>query len=1058
MRKKIRTITQVIAILLVFHSISTASTGKISGTVTDAGTGEALPGANVILVGEWLDNGEIIQTDVPMGASTDIDGFYYIINIKPGKYVFKAMMMGYETKQIANIVIESDRTVRVNFVLKSTILETEVVTVIAEKEVVKLDVSSSEQIISGEDAQKLPVSNIEGVLNLAAGVSVNAYNNEISIRGGGSDQVMAYLDGFSMKDEVFNVPFLSFNRTSINTITIKTGGFSAEYGDLRSGIIDVKTEDGGSNYSLAIDSRYAPPDYRYSGPHKYTEDKYWLMYGSNWSMDTTILHEKFPIPGIEGEQQYEFDGWNVYARKNFGTDSASSSAYLTPNQRREMWKYRHRGREEGNVHDHVIDATLSGPVPFVKNLNFMLSYRDQYDSYRHPAQRDHFGLQNGQLKLTYRINPSMSLTAMGMRSTQAGMGEIEAIGGNSAIIQRNGGLGNDLGANEKSIANIYTNTYHPLADIETKNFGLSFKHVLSKNTFYEVRASHMMVDYNFRHGVERDTTDKKFIDGEYYTVEDGDSLVLHGYWDEDIYVEKDTTFNAGDRVWCPGFWLDESPDGWLSYGSSVSQLDQTGRVDLNKGSTDTELSSGWTTNLRADITHQANKYHLIKAGLSFRKSKVSRNFEHIVDALNDDIYRLQYDEYPLYYAGYVEDRFEMEGITANFGVRADVFDANTDVLSPTDPFNSFFFADSFKNKYVDSLSTGESEVYVRLSPRIGISHPLTATSKIFFNYGHAYSSPKNVLRYGFRPKTEDDDRPLWVGNPNLKPYKTIQYELGYEQVLLRDYLIHGSIYMKDVSSQAVPGHGTEYHKYNGTTQDFYYTWENNHYQDIVGIDLTLYKRLGTYLTGWIRSEFIGIKNGKTGFSKRYVEGDPNGVNEGNQFSYPDDKMWEWKPALLINLDLHTPDNWGPTLLGIKPLSNWRINTVINWKAGDKFTFSPEMDPADHNNMQHVDHFMTDFYINKAFTLLDAKVTAYLDIHNLFNRDVLNIYALRNGNLTNANDELYRYYDSLKDDDRVGDYEASHIDRPDEIPGVNYISRYGGPVRIYFGLKFNFDWK
>jgi len=90
--------------------------------------------------------------------------------------------------------------------------------------------------------------------------------------------------------------------------------------------------------------------------------------------------------------------------------------------------------------------------------------------------------------------------------------------------------------------------------------------------------------------------------------------------------------------------------------------------------------------------------------------------------------------------------------------------------------------------------------------------------------------------------------------------------------------------------------------------------------------------------------------------------------------------------------------------------------------------------------------------------MDAKVTAYLDIHNLFNRDVLNIYALRNGNLTNANDELFRYYKSLKDDDRVGDYEASHIDRPDEIPGVNYISRYGGPVRIYFGLKFNFDWK
>jgi len=1052
MKRRYLIICSMIILLLLCFSISSfAATGKISGSIIDAETNEPLIGANVIIEGFWR-NGEIVKIDLLRGAATDGDGFYYIINIPSGSYVVKAMMMGYKSKQIVDVRVESGRTIKLDFALGQTVVEGEAVTVVAKKEVVKLDVSSSEQVISGAEVQNLPVNNVEDVLQLAAGVNVDGYNNEISIRGGGSDQVMAYLDGFSMKDEVFNVPFLSFNRTSIQNITIKTGGFSAEYGDLRSGIIDVETLGGASNYSLIIDSRYAPPDYRYSGPHKYTEDKYWLMYGSDWSMDSTILHEKFPIPGLEGEQKYEFDGWNVYARNNFGTDSASSTSYLTSNQRREMWKYRHRGRKEGNVHDHILDATLSGPVPFIDDFNFMFSFRDQYDSYRHPAQRNHFGLQNNQIKLTYRLNPSMQITAMGMQSLQSGMGAIESVGGNSAVIQRSGGLGKGDGEN------IYTNTYHPLADIKTQNLGLSFKHVLSKNTFYEIRASHMKVDYNFRHGAVRDTTDRKFIEGEYYTVAENDSMTLHGYWDGDVYIEKDTTFYSGDQVWCPGFWLDESPDGWLYYGSSVSQLDQTGHVNLNQGSQDTELSSGWSTNIRADITHQANKYHFIKAGLSYRKSKVSRNFEHVDDILNEKLYTLQYDEYPIYYAAYLQDRFEMEGITANFGVRADLFDANADILSPTDPFNGFFFADSFKNKYVDSLSTGKSDAYFRLSPRIGISHPLTLTSKIFFNYGHAYSSPKNALRYGFRPKSEDDDRPLWVGNPNLKPYKTIQYELGYEQVIFTNYLIHGSIYMKDVSAQAASGHGTEYHKYNGTTQDFYYTWENNHYQDIVGIDLTLYKRLGNYLTGWVRTEFVGVKDGKTGFSKRYLEGDPNGVDEGNQFSYPDDRMWEWKPALLINLDLHTPDNWGPTLMGIQPLSNWRINTVIDWKAGDKFTFSPEMDPSDHNNMQRIDHFMTDIYISKTFKVLDEKVTAYLDVHNLFNRKVLNTYALRNGNLTNANDELYRYYSSLQSGDRVGDYKASHIDRPDEIPGVNYISRYGGPMRIYFGLKFNFDWK
>ncbi len=1029
-----------------------ASSGKISGTVTDTNTGDPLPGANIILVGEWKDNGQIEPLKIPLGAATDVDGFYYIINVSPGRYVLEAMMIGYGTQRIVDVKVEAERTIKVTFTLNESILESEVVTVVAEKEVVKLDLASSEQIISGDEIQNLPINNIEDVLNLAAGVTVDGYNNEIKIRGGGSDQVMAYLDGFSMKDEVFNVPFLSFNKTSIKDITIKTGGFSAEYGDLRSGVIDVTTEDGGSNYSLSIDSRYSPADYRYSGPHKYTEDKYWLMYGSDWSMDSTKLSQKFPILGTN---ESEFEGWEVYARREFGKDSSS---YLTPNQRRQMWINRHGGREEGNVHDHVIDATLSGPVPYINDLNFMFSYRDQYDSYRHPAQRDHFGLQNAQLKLTYRINPSMQITAMGMRSTQSGMGEIESVGGNSAIVQRSGGLGKDLGGDEKSIANIYSNTYHPLADIETQNFGLSFKHVLSKDTYYDFKASHMSVDYNFRHGVERDTTNHKFIEGEYYTVEQGDTMSLNGYWDADTYITKDTTFVGGDQVWSPGFWIDETPNGWLPYGTSVSRLDQTGRVDLNKGSDNEEFSSGWSTNIRADFTHQANKYHLIKAGFSFRKSMVSRNFKHVDDILNEKLYRLKYEEFPIYYAAYLEDRFEMDDITANIGLRADVFDANSQVLSSEDPFNQFFYADSFRNKYVDKLTKTPSKKHFRLSPRIGISHPLTSTSKIFFNYGHAYNSPKNALRYGFRPKSEDDDRPLWVGNPNLKPYKTIQYELGYEQAFFGDYLIHSSIYMKDVSDQAKEGHGSEYHKYNGSTQDFYYTWENNHYQDIIGIDLTLYKRLGTYLTGWIRTEFLGDKDGQTGFSKYYIEGDPNGVDEGNQFAYPDDRMWEWKPTLLVNLDLHTPDNWGPVLMDFKPLSNWRINAVIDWKAGDEFTFSPNLDPADHNNMQRVDHFMTDIFISKSFTIMDSKVTAYLDVHNLFNRDILNPYALRTGNLTNPNDELYKYYDSLRDGDRVGDYKASHIVRPKEIPGINYISRYGGPIRLYFGFKFNFDWQ
>jgi len=856
--------------------------------------------------------------------------------------------------------------------------------------------------------------------------------------GGGPDQILTYLDGFSMKDEEFGVPFLSFNRTSIKEITIQKGGFLAEYGNLRSGVIDVVTETGGSNYSFNFDSRYAPPDYKYWGPNKYTEDKSYLIYGSGWSMDSTILNQKFPHPS-----DY-FEGWPSYSHRHLSDNDSTND--LSPNQRQELWNWRHRGREEGNLHDHIIDATLSGPVPGINNMTFMISYRDQYDAYAHPAFRDHFNLKNGQLKLMYRITPSIILTLMGMYSSESGMGVIEADGGNSAIIMRTNGGGT------------YANLNNPLADRTTQNWGVGFKHILSPKTFYEIRANHMRTEYDFRHGPVRDTTKVKFIEGEFYTIEDGDSLETSGYWDTELnkYITHDTTFYAGDQMWCPGFWVDETPEGWPPDGAGVAEYDQVGKYNLNEGSTSTERSSGWTTNIRADLTHQLDKYNLLKAGFLITESSISRDWDHTINAQNDEWYSVNYDENPAYYAAYLQDRLELEEFTANFGLRAEVFASNGDVLSPDDPFNDTFYELYFKDR-VDSLPKGESEKYFRLSPRIGISHPLSASSKIFFNYGHAYSSPRNSLRYSFRPKTYDWSRPIWIGNPNLQPYRTIQYELGFEQVLFTNYLINASLYYKDVRDQAKEGHGVEYHKYGGGSQDFYYTWENNQYDDIVGFEFTLYKRYGKFLSGWLQTEFMGHKEGEIGTPQRYLPGDPEAVSEFNTFSYPDDQLWEWQPGFLLNLDFHTPEGWGPDIFGGKFLGGWRLNLILNWKSGNQFTWNPTLDPSVYNNMQQVNHFMSDIFISKLFRPFGVELTAYMDIHNLINQEILNVGILR-GLQQDPSSEIYLYYNSLKEGDRVGDYEQSYIVRPAERPGEDYITRYGGPTRIYFGLRINFDWQ
>ncbi len=1015
-----------------------AASAKVSGTVKDAKTGELLPGANVIIEGVWR-NGKLNKLPMPRGAATDDEGFYYIINVSPEVYVLKAIMMGYVSKEITGVKVEFGRTINVNFDLEPTTIEGQEVTVTAQKEVVQLDVSSSETILSKSETQNLAVNDVQEIMNLTPGVSVNSYNNKINIRGGGSDQVMAYLDGFSMKDNVFNVPFLSYNRTSIEEITIQTGGFLAEYGDLRSGIINVHTTDGGSKYSVSFDSRYSPPGYKYTGPKRYTEDKYFLIYGSDvFSMDSVRIAQMFPLT------KDKFDGWVKFSEKAL-TDQDSTND-MSPDQRRELWRYRHRGRPEGERPDYIIDATVSGPmpghsIPFLgsafSKMNFMMSHRTKYDAYANPALRDHFSEKNTMIKLNYNISPAMRLTMLGMEANEWGMANTNRERGDDAYVMRSGGGGT------------YGNSVYPLGDIKTSNWGLNFVHTLSAKTFYEIRVSRMERAYNLRHGSVRDTTLVKNISGELYTIH-SDSLSVHGYWDpiSKHYVTKDTVLVRGDEIWCPPSSYDEAPDGWAVPGRAI--YDQVGKVNLNASAPDRDLSTGWSFVVRGDLTSQVSKYHQIKTGFYYNQNKIHRDWYEVRTPVEDRAIR--YNELPRYGALYFQDRVEIRGLVGNFGLRGEYFDANAKDYEPGNPFSDYFFIpDMWAN--LDSMTYGRSKKFYRLSPRLGISHPMTASSKIYFNYGHAYNAPNNTYRYGFLPNTYMTSPIEWWGNPNLKPEKTVQYELGYEQVLLNDFLVHTAIYYKDVTDEL----GWVYYQ-NVFSQDptrRYRTWDNKSYQDIIGWEFRLYKRVGTYLTGWLQTEFRGQKQGEIGFENRYVEGDPFNVPTYSKFSYPDEVLWDWIPSVTTNLDIHTPDDWGPRILGKQILGGWRINAILSWAEGSKFTWNPTNNPFIRNNLQYANSFSNSYFISKTIRIGKLPAVFYLDVENLISRKLLNVGVL-DGLSQNPGSEVYKYYASLKKGDRVGHYQASHIVRPAEKPGENYIYRVGGPVKVFFGLRFNFD--
>ena len=85
-------------VMLVAQPIFSGTTGKISGRVTSKDTGEPLIGANVMVDG------------TPLGAATDTEGNYYILQVPPGSYDVKFTMIGYRTLIMNDVRIRVDLT------------------------------------------------------------------------------------------------------------------------------------------------------------------------------------------------------------------------------------------------------------------------------------------------------------------------------------------------------------------------------------------------------------------------------------------------------------------------------------------------------------------------------------------------------------------------------------------------------------------------------------------------------------------------------------------------------------------------------------------------------------------------------------------------------------------------------------------------------------------------------------------------------------------------------------------------------------------------------------
>ncbi|MFA7287469.1 MAG: TonB-dependent receptor [Melioribacteraceae bacterium] len=221
-------------VLLLFSNIE-AQTGKIAGRVLDKNTGEPLPFVNII----------VLETSI--GAASDIEGYYSILNVRPGTYSIKASAIGYQAVTFSDVRVSIDLTTKIDIQLAETSVSLgQDIVVVASKPLVTRDLTASTSLIGSDEIASLPVTEFSEILELQAGVVGG------NVRGGRRGEVVYAIDGVPVTDVYDGSTVVDVNASSIQELQFISGAFNAEYGRALSAFVNLATKEGDNRFTGSV--------------------------------------------------------------------------------------------------------------------------------------------------------------------------------------------------------------------------------------------------------------------------------------------------------------------------------------------------------------------------------------------------------------------------------------------------------------------------------------------------------------------------------------------------------------------------------------------------------------------------------------------------------------------------------------------------------------------------------------------------------------------------------------------------------------------------------------
>jgi outer membrane receptor protein involved in Fe transport len=241
---------------------------------------------------------------------------------------------------------------------------------------------------------------------------------------------------------------------------------------------------------------------------------------------------------------------------------------------------------------------------------------------------------------------------------------------------------------------------------------------------------------------------------------------------------------------------------------------------------------------------------------------------------------------------YVQDRMEYEGLVAGVGLRYDYWFPGEQVERIYRDRSSIIATD----ETIAEWQRGTHALFGRrfkghLSPRIEVSHPITEHDNLFFNYGHFTQRPPYFYVYAKTGSQSAEEFPR-IGNPNLNPEISVQYELGAGHTFRRDMAFKVSVFYKDIYDY--PTSATITLADRTTTRSSYFVYFNRDYARSRGIELELKKNKAGGRISWNASYTYALVKGKSS--------DPNNLalvratgGDARETTLDEEYMWWNRP-------------------------------------------------------------------------------------------------------------------------------------------------------------------